>query len=737
MAKPDDDDDGFSDDDLDALPADTLEELEQTAARLTQRNPSRFDSQALQQQLQQTYQTLPTLPSTRAQTGGFLGPNSRYQQAIKHPELPSSDYGNFDEEAIQAELLDALDPSATIQESKETLESKIFGDLTQREQSYKNRHTSVSGAERLIFNEDQYRERGDDDGDVEMHDGGESMREIEMEELLTHQTAAIESLNRQIQDLRHERDTLQESLETANSDTLSKAGEIAIVRANQAKVIKEHERKMTAMQNLHADEVAKKKVEIEAALAEKERVATENKFLKKDLADESEAIKNLRKTVRNMDPRGVDGMLGHSMGSPITTPKKLKNLLYRDGFDDDEIMMSPTKTQGGRGRPGTPKTGTKRKRRGTEDSPGLPIRLSQPNQLSIKKEDKPQQDTKLDVNLLETFGKEDERFQYGPLYLMLDLVRFILTLHTTSAAPHLMDSLVPLAQTTADINAMVQFKRENMSKLKPEVSVTDCLSLLHMTALGCVRDDADIRRFWRLMRFDFVLMMLNPNQPIEDIHLMLDILSTGVLSNSFGPFVGTLGEEQTTNERHVISRVTGLLLDSPNSEEGKEPYNSTEIAGLNQDVLELLGAMCCTEYGGKILALHPNVVARLVKVMNEELESLYDFQDGHGLRAQLVNTATRLLHHLLTAFSSHINLQAKLNAVHGGMQHKYLLSVTRLAFSEGQVLEAGIEDDVVECAYELLENMITTPEEGDALTGVFVNQGKKSAEGTSAEGAST
>jgi hypothetical protein len=101
-------------------------------------------------------------------------------------------------------------------------------------------------------------------------------------------------------------------------------------------------------------------------------------------------------------------------------------------------------------------------------------------------------------------------------------------------------------------------------------------------------------------------------------------------------------------------------------------------------------------------------------------------------RAQLVNTATRLLHHLLTAFSSHVNLQAKLNAVHGGMQHKYLLSMARLAFSEGHVLEAGIEDDVVECAYALLENMITTPEEGDALTGVFVSQGKRSVGATSA-----
>jgi hypothetical protein len=167
------------------------------------------------------------------------------------------------------------------------------------------------------------------------------------------------------------------------------------------------------MQKLHADEIAKKKAEIEAALAEKERVATENKFLKKDLADEGEAIKNLRKTVRNMDPRGMDGMLGHSMGSPITTPKKLKNQFYRDGFDGDEIMMSPTKSQGGRARPGTPKIGTKRKRRGTEDSPGLPIRLSQPNQPNIKEDEMPQQESKLEIDLLEKFGKKDGRFQVG------------------------------------------------------------------------------------------------------------------------------------------------------------------------------------------------------------------------------------------------------------------------------------------------------------------------------------
>jgi hypothetical protein len=206
MAKPDDGEDGFSDDDLDALPADTLEELEQTAARLTQHNSSRFDSQALQQQLQQTYQTLPTLPSTRAQTGGFLGPGSRHQQVIRHAELPSSDYGNFDDEALQAELLDALDPSATVQEAKGTMETRIFGEAIQREQSYRNRYSNVSGAERAKFNENRGKEGVEwlnygDDGDVEMQDRNEGVMGVEMEELLGHHTAAIDDLGRQIQDV--------------------------------------------------------------------------------------------------------------------------------------------------------------------------------------------------------------------------------------------------------------------------------------------------------------------------------------------------------------------------------------------------------------------------------------------------------------------------------------------------------------------------------------------------------
>lgn len=62
-------------------------------------------------------------------------------------------------------------------------------------------------------------------------------------------------------------------------------------------------------------------------------------------------------------------------------------------------------------------------------------------------------------------------------------------------------------------------------------------------------------------------------------------------------------------------------------------------------------------------------------------------------------------------------MHAKLAVIPGGV-HKHLVVLTRLAFSEGLVLEAGIEDDVVECAHRLLEESVT-PEEGEALLRCF------------------
>lgn len=55
---------------------------------------------------------------------------------------------------------------------------------------------------------------------------------------------------------------------------------------------------------------------------------------------------------------------------------------------------------------------------------------------------------------------------------------------------------------------------------------------------------------------------------------------------------------------------------------------------------------------------------------------------------------------------------------HPGIAHKYLIALTRLAFSDGTFYEREIEDDVVDCAHQLLEDHVA-PEEGEALQAAF------------------
>lgn len=136
--------------------------------------------------------------------------------------------------------------------------------------------------------------------------------------------------------------------------------------------------------------------------------------------------------------------------------------------------------------------------------------------------------------------------------------------------------------------------------------------------------------------------------------------------------------------------------------------------------------------------MHTTAIGRLVKTLHDEMANLYDHRAGHADSAALVNRATYLLFRLVGPTTEEeaeeekkgreggagdrrgkVNIQAKLQGMPGGGgQHKLLVGLTRLAFSEGVYLEEGIEDGVVECAYRMLEEVVT-PEEGEALLGAF------------------
>ncbi|KAI9816238.1 MAG: hypothetical protein M1827_001839 [Pycnora praestabilis] len=787
MANDDDDggDDCFSDDGFDSLPVNTLVELEQNAVQFTQqipevpsKGPHPQTYQHLPSQGQDNIKNhpprVPTLPCQEHHVTGY----PRYQPH------PSSDYGQF-EDLFDAEVLDEAEPQNTVRE----VEGRT-SNIPQRENGRAERYNETSprhdpqqqgrpGHQNLRAKQDnEYQDYGTKIG-------------IQAQPTLAksndRQNGAVDALEAQIEQLRKERELLQKSIDDANATVLSKAGENAILRAKQEKTAIEHRRMLFTLQKLHADEATRQKAEVEAARAEKQRITTENAFLKRDLTEEGERTRNLLRNLRV-------GVSTTTAAAPRpTTPRKGKSLAYRDGFDDDEITtVSPSKS-GGISKPGTPKAGVKRKRKVVEESPGQVLQLSQSpveNQgdgtshqqimgegisRGLKHEEEKYQfiqemlnhrpprsqarsfemftqyiypsspekpfssilldhssrlDRQKDVEdlpaefckiLLNMWAQCLKEKYYKPFGVLFDLIDHVLTITTSSTASHLIDHLVPVVQLTGDINAVPRhggFQPELRAPVNSDIDVLDCLSLLHLVALGCVHQPENIQRFWRLMRFDFVQMMLKPTQPLEEILIMIDMLSTSVFDDTFGSALPSIDQEdQRSNETHLITRVTLLLRDPPIPWADEEAYEHDEIANVKIEVLGLLGALCLTKHGGEALARHSLVIGRLVRLMSEELDSLYDYRYGHEQSARIINLSTRLLYHLLTKFPHLIDMQAKLAIIPGGT-HKHLVSLTRLAFSEGLVLEAGIEEEVMDCAHQLLENSITM-DEGEALADVF------------------
>lgn len=123
------------------------------------------------------------------------------------------------------------------------------------------------------------------------------------------------------------------------------------------------------------------------------------------------------------------------------------------------------------------------------------------------------------------------------------------------------------------------------------------------------------------------------------------------------------------------------------------------------------------EHGSAIIAAHPNALARLFRSMHDELDALYSSPPEHAIRVDLVNGLMRLIFGVMRRHGPSINMQEKLARVPGSKQ-KHLVVLTRLAFCDGSVLEAGIDDETVDMAHELLEEW-TNPQEADSLAEVF------------------
>ena len=176
------------------------------------------------------------------------------------------------------------------------------------------------------------------------------------------------------------------------------------MRANATKVEKEFEARTQSLQKLHADEAARQKIEVEKARAELQKITTEKDFLENDLAEGTKQIRNMQRAIK----KGAEKVTDKETNP--TTPRKSKALPYRDGFDDDEVQpLSPSKTVA-RSKAGTPKGGTKRKRKPTHESPVKPLELTEPRQAESFEETVPSRDAP-PAAVFQPPRRPDQRFQ--------------------------------------------------------------------------------------------------------------------------------------------------------------------------------------------------------------------------------------------------------------------------------------------------------------------------------------
>lgn len=331
----------------------------------------------------------------------------------------------------------------------------------------------------------------------------------------------------------------------------------------------------------------------------------------------------------------------------------------------------------------------------------------------------------------------DERY-YAPHRLLLDALFFILTSEPVDTAVRITDQLLPLLVSTVDLvalpisnaaklggKAMDSLRTPTQRDIAANIDVLDCLELLHLLATSCVSSfDLDVlTRFWQNIPASFVLMLLNKEHPQPQITLMLRILSTSALSGSIGP-LATEDEGQANIEDALIARLTNIFTEVPkpihdsSAPMARVAATETEVWELRLSVLMVLTQFSIEEHGSVRLAQNPLCVGRLIKYLDYSINALYQqpLSPTQNLKVESVNATMKLISHIATS-NPGFDVKGKLVNTLGG-HHAYTVALSRLTFSEGLVLESGIEEAVTDMAHDVLDEHLTM-DEGEALGMVF------------------
>ncbi|OAL39237.1 hypothetical protein AYO20_01555 [Fonsecaea nubica] len=341
--------------------------------------------------------------------------------------------------------------------------------------------------------------------------------------------------------------------------------------------------------------------------------------------------------------------------------------------------------------------------------------------------------------LLDMWSKSLKEQYYSPIATLREIANQIIDLDMLLIDSGIITAIIPVLKSTITINAEKRFQHSPVnhttygkirqtpqSVLNPEVDGTSCLELM-LTVAYAVSDDPElIALLWRLVDHEFILMMLNAWQPISDIALMLRLLATSILPSTFGSIC--VDGPQSKVEHWLMSRICSLLRETPNVDEGVVKYTTQDFCQLRIEAMDLLIRIGLTSsphphndpshHGSLLIANDTNAIARIVRSLYDQVSAMYSLHPTtHTLHASLINKTVFLLYHLLQLHSSAIQLPEKLSVINGGV-HRHRVVLTRLAFSEGFVVDKYISDETVAMATQMLEESVT-PDEADELLKCF------------------
>ncbi|CAK4033720.1 Hypothetical predicted protein [Lecanosticta acicola] len=809
------DEDFFSDDDLDALPTNTLDQLEQQAI-LTSQHPKTFDAPAKPVVQQPSRKQAHNASSLTRNTGlnsknlPWRAPQPTRLPPAQHavqtpsapppsaPDPPSSDYG-FDDE----DVIDLDEPSLIIEPAP--MQPSVQAPYQRRQYGSKapldpETEAAFAAADAELDSQTFGRWQQAPPQTYGNPSGG---------------SIDISALQARIAELEAEQERLRLSEQEARSEALAKQGEIAIVRSNQERITKQYEARLSVMQHLHADESAKQKAELEAQRKERQKMETDNRFLKHDLAQEADRAKRGNGTGRSRAGPG---------NTQLGTPRKNKKGVLGDGFDDIEIQMTSPSRSKEKSKDQTPQAGAKR-RRTANDSPAAPLSFTQPP-LSVRHESSEQAGASFDQPQVEAVAvkdgsryafmqlllnhrpyeghersveamakyafpskphktisslfldeitsltvKDDEEIclqvarvllrmwcrcleekYFVPFYLVLDMLRFSLRTELAATKLQLIEEAVPLctrcieyvatarARATINRNFAASLDRADIEKLADEREVDETLDFLHELCEAASLSAERKEVFWSNLEVYFVVSMLNKAQPLHEIMTMLRMLGSSARPTSLGVISREIGK-QTEQEKQLVDCLTNLLFENLDAPPDEPKYSEDETLEVRIEVLKVFREFCQRDHGTSVLAGHRSVIGRLVRFLDAQVAKLYRIRPPVGLDdsaaekvtyrliADTINRTTRLLYHLLCTFDDpQITIQ-KLQVVHGGY-HKFIVSLTRIAFTEQVAFEAGIENEVSEAAHSILDNILNS-EDGEAVMKAF--ETPRSTKGPTAE----